>query len=181
MKKRIVLLALCALTVAVLPSCKGSNRAAKSKGKTAQRSGKLSDKAIREKYAAMMGVSSRDIKNVALYRFVDDWTGVPYRYGGTTQSGVDCSGFVGQLYSEVYHKRVPRTTSEIEREAKNVGKSKLREGDIVVFDINGKKNAHVGVYLMNGHFVHASSSNGVVVSKLDNPYYEKAFNRGGRL
>lgn len=118
---------------------------------------------------------------MSLYRFVETWTGTPYRYGGTNQSGVDCSGFTGALYREVYKKTIPRTTKDISKGAKRVSTAHLKEGDIVFFDINGKKSSHIGVYLQNKHFVHASSSKGVIISHLDNPYYQKAFSHGGRF
>ena len=117
----------------------------------------------------------------ALFSFVKDWEGVPYRYGGTTRTGVDCSGFVGVLYKEVYNKQIPRTTKELSSTAKTLPKSNLQEGDLVFFDIDGKKNSHVGVYLKDGDFVHASTSKGVIVSSLENPYYQRSFARGGRL
>ncbi|MEZ4722335.1 MAG: NlpC/P60 family protein [Flavobacteriales bacterium] len=187
MKRTLQLLFITALLMAVIPSCKSHKRSAKRKAKTEQTSPRHAtsetsqDKAIQAKYAAMMNVNEKDITNLNLYRFVDQWEGTPYKYGGTTPNGVDCSGFVCALYSDVYHKPIPRTTSEIEGSTKNISRSGLKEGDIVIFDINGKKNAHVGVYLLNGHFVHASSSKGVIVSELSNPYYNKAFNRGGRF
>lgn len=119
--------------------------------------------------------------SAVLFAFVEDWKGVPYKYGGTSKSGVDCSGFVGILYQEVYNRNVPRTTGQLSTTSASVSQTKLSEGDLVFFDINGKKNAHVGVYLRNGEFVHASSSKGVVVSSLQNPYYKEAFRRGGKL
>ncbi|MEQ9187445.1 MAG: NlpC/P60 family protein [Cryomorphaceae bacterium] len=112
--------------------------------------------------------------------FVRDWEGVPYKYGGTSKSGVDCSGFVGVLYRDVYKKDVPRTTEGLARSSKSLDRNELVEGDLVFFDIQGKKKSHVGVYLRNEQFVHASSSKGVVVSSLTNPYYQKAFSSGGR-
>jgi len=112
---------------------------------------------------------------------VDQWQGTPYRYGGTTKTGVDCSGFVGSLYLDVYQKSIPRSTNEIEKVTKHINKSSLKEGDVVFFDIDGKKTSHVGVYLQNGRFVHASSSKGVIISNLSNPYYQKSFNRGGKF
>ncbi len=135
---------------------------------------------VRTKYAPKLGVQASELKSVKLYSFVDSWQGIPYRYGGTNRSGVDCSGFVGALYREVYQKNVPRTSREIGRQSKKIGKSQLREGDLVFFDISGK-DSHVGVYLANNHFVHASTSKGVVISSLTNPYYQKAFSAGGRI
>ncbi|NQV53536.1 MAG: C40 family peptidase [Flavobacteriales bacterium] len=112
--------------------------------------------------------------------FVKEWEGVPYRYGGTSKAGVDCSGFVGALYRQVYQKELPRTTAALASSSKPVGKSALEEGDLVFFDMQGKKKSHVGVYLNAGSFVHASTSKGVIVSDLNNPYYQAAFSSGAR-
>ena len=116
-----------------------------------------------------------------LENFVREWEGVPYKYGGTTKQGVDCSGFVGVLYNEVYRTQVPRTTGELSAQSKTIPKHGLKEGDLVFFDINGKKTSHVGVYMNAGKFVHASTSKGVIVSDLENPYYQKTFSKAGRL
>lgn len=142
---------------------------------------KSSTKDVRNKYAPKIGVSASSLKNKELYAFIDDWYGVTYRYGGTTQSGVDCSGFVGALYKDVYKKQLPRTTRDLNQASKSISKDRLEEGDLVFFDINGKKGSHVGVYLANNRFVHASTSKGVIISDLQNPYYKKAFSHGGKI
>ena len=153
--------------------------------KTTSRSNEVSTRktetSIKAKYAATLGVSPADIDNERLYVFIDQWMGTPYKYGGTGTSGVDCSGFVGAVYQGVYQKSIPRTTGQLDQQAKNISKSQLKEGDLVFFDINGKKSSHVGIYLLNDRFVHASTSKGVVISDLNNPYYQKAFAKGGRL
>ncbi len=138
-------------------------------------------KIIQNKYAELLGVPKSEIKNVRLYSFVENWTGTPYKYGGMTKHGVDCSGFCNVLYIEVYHKKLPRTTRDLAKQLNKVKKSKLQEGNLVFFNIKGKKNSHVGVYLKNNRFVHASTSKGVIISSLENPYYKKAFNKGGKL
>jgi murein DD-endopeptidase / murein LD-carboxypeptidase len=174
-----------------LASCSNNK---KSKGKTASKaktevrkptssnaSSNAGNAAIKQKYAQELGTNASQLKSEKLYLFIDEWRGTPYKYGGTNRSGVDCSGFVGELYRQVYTKNLPRTTSEIGKASKPISKSDLNEGDIVIFDINGKKGSHVGVYLANNKFVHASTSKGVVISDLENPYYQKAFSRGGKI
>lgn len=138
-----------------------------------------SSKKSRRKKSAKVERSAQP-ENAGLDAFVRDWEGVPYKYGGTNKSGVDCSGFVGVLYRDVYNKNVPRTTEGLARSSKPLDRKELAEGDLVFFDIQGKKKSHVGVYLRNDQFVHASSSKGVIVSSLTNPYYQKAFSSGGR-
>lgn len=160
-----------AVGVLILSSCSKSKKVTSSKSKN--------ERSVVSQYASKMGVSPSELKNRALYSFISDWEGTPYRYGGTTSSGVDCSGFVMRLYQDVYKKTLPRTTSELSRKINKKSSSKLKEGDLVFFDINGKKSSHVGVYLHNDYFVHASSSKGVMISSLQNSYYQKAYSRGG--
>ena len=137
--------------------------------------------ALRNKYATIIGVSKQEIKNIKLYAFIDEWYGVNYKYGGMSKSGVDCSGFCNILYHEIYNRNIKRTTADLIKAIQQVKKKKLKEGDFVFFNIAKKQNSHVGIYLMNNKFVHASSSKGVLISSLDNPYYKKAYNKGGRL
>lgn len=159
----------------LLHSC-GSSRAAKGDSSASYAS-------IRSEYADRLNVSSSELEHIELYSTIDEWRGTPYRYGGQSKSGVDCSGFVGQVYREVYDKNLPREVEAIYEACDRTfrRKQKLEEGDLVFFDIKGGKTSHAGVYLKNGRFVHASSSSGVVISKLSNPYYRKHFHRGGRI
>ncbi len=133
------------------------------------------------KYAKKLNVSATAIKNTKLYAFIDNWYGTKYKYGGLSKQGVDCSGFCGILYKEVYHKTLPRSTSEIVKVLNSVKKAKLKQGDLVFFNIGKKKNSHVGVYLTSHYFVHASTSRGVIISNLDESYYKKAYSKGGSV
>ena len=135
--------------------------------------------ALLHKYASIIGVSRSEISNLSLYSFIDDWYGTKYKYGGISKSGVDCSGFCSLLYIAIYNKSIKRRASDIANDINKVSKNKLKEGDLVFFNISKKKNSHVGVYLMNNKFVHASTSKGVLISSLDNPYYKKVYNKGG--
>lgn len=139
------------------------------------------EQSIQNKYSEILNVKPINIQNVKLYQFIDQWMGVKYKYGGISKDGVDCSGFCNILYQEVYQKTLPRTSVDIAKELRKVSKDNLKEGDILLFDIEGKKNAHVGIYLQNNKFIHASTSSGVIVSSLDNPYYQKAYNKGGKV
>ena len=136
---------------------------------------------IVDKYSKILQSPKSDVKNIELYTFVDDWCGTRYKYGGVSKSGIDCSGFCNVLYSQVYNKEIERTTSQLSKGTNRTSKSNLKEGDLVFFNISKKKNSHVGVYLKNNRFVHASSSKGVIISSLENPYYKKTYSKGGRL
>jgi len=108
-----------------------------------------------------------------------DQVGVPYRYGGSSPSGFDCSGLVQYSYSRA-GKRVPRTTGQLWSETRTIGRHELRVGDLLFFNIAGKMS-HVGVYLGGQRFVHApSSGRTVTVASLDSPFYRSAFARAGR-
>lgn len=93
-------------------------------------------KELRKKYGALLHVPSKKIKNYRLYYFVDEWYGVRYKYGGNTKTGVDCSSLVQQLYSHVYEREVPRTSSmQYDDSRKLRKKKKLKEGDLVFFTL----------------------------------------------
>jgi len=162
----------------LLGSCSASRKAATAKSTA---STPLSERELRKKYAARIAASPKDIDNITLYRFIDDWYGVPYRYGGNSKSGVDCSGFSLKLYASVYDKAIPRTAQLQYGASRKVKKRKLREGDLVFFHEGGKKITHVGVYLKNRYFVHASTGRGVMISNLDDDYWEAHFVKGGKL
>lgn len=121
--------------------------------------------------------------NHKLYIESAAWIGVPYRPGGDSKRGTDCSGLTGQLYNKVYRTRLPRSTDEQKEESNKVAKRNLREGDLVFFSSSRsrRKVAHVGIYLKDGKFVHASTSSGVIVSRLDEKYYTQHWLSGGRV
>ena len=105
--------------------------------------------------------------------------GVPYRYGGATRSGFDCSGLVQYSYDRA-GKRLPRTTGQLWSATKAVDRDDIREGDLLFFRIEGKMS-HVGLYVGNNRFVHAPSSGRVVSTEdLRSPFYAQAFLRAGR-
>lgn len=122
--------------------------------------------------------------NHRLYIESAHWIGVPYRAGGNTMKGVDCSGLTYNIYKKVYHKHLKRNSDEQrQKNCRKVSKSKLQEGDLVFFH-NGKNKrtaTHVGIYLKDNRFIHASTSRGVIVSRLDEPYYRRVWMQGGRV
>jgi len=139
------------------------------------------DNYLQNKYAEILQVSNSDLKNMKLYAFVDEWYGVKYQYGGQSKKGVDCSGFCSILYNAIYGKQIDRTTQALVNKINEVKKENLKEGDLVFFNIAKKINSHVGVYLANQRFVHASTSKGVIISNLENPYYKQNFSKGGSI
>jgi len=141
----------------------------------------LSSGSIKERYAALLNVKEKDLDNEKLYRFIDNWIGVPYRNGGLDKKGVDCSGFTILLAKEIYDKPLSRTARSMAENVKRKFEKDLKEGDLVFFDFDGQKFSHVGVYLQNNKFVHASISKGVIISDLKDSWYYKYFSRAGSV
>jgi len=111
---------------------------------------------------------------------LDDWTGVPYALGGLTTRGIDCSGLVQRVYADALNVRTPRTTKELLSFGRRVNRSSLRSGDLVFFEPGGN-NRHIGIYLSNGEFAHASSSSGVMISELSEPYWARSYTSSRRI
>lgn len=135
-----------------------------------------------EELSQKFGFKIHKKDNLRLYTEASTWLGTPYRYGGTTRQGVDCSGLISNLYLQVYQKRLERTAAEMARKnCRKTAKSNLREGDLVFFNTAKKKKGinHVGLYLKNGYFIHATTSKGVIISNLREEYYTKKWKQGG--
>ena len=130
-----------------------------------------------------LGVDIGMEDNHKLYLEAAEWIGTPYRGGGETKRGTDCSGMTCQIYKKVYHIKLQRSTDGQKKESSKVARRNLREGDLVFFSSrkSRRKVAHVGIYLKDGKFVHASTSQGVIVSSLNEPYYRTHWISGGRV
>src|ERR1700757_3165530 len=128
----------------------------------------------------IMGVALSATSNMKLFHFVYDWIGTPYHFGGSSRKGIDCSAFTKELYSEVFNLDIRRNSRDIFSMVSPVSRDELKEGDLVFFKIHSRKISHIGIYLGNNRFAHASSR-GVAVSSLDDAYYSRYFYRGGRL
>lgn len=164
------------LIIAVsLSSCRSHKEVSKTNS-SSSKSGK-----VKEKYALVLKVDDSKIENIKLYTFIDEWYAVPYKYGGNTKSGIDCSNFTAKLYSSIYNQSISGSSSSIFEKCKAVSKSALEEGDLVFFKIDGNKISHIGVYLQNNKFVHATTKKGVMINDLDEPYYKKYYFKSGRI
>lgn len=137
---------------------------------------------LTEKYSKIIGLPSYELSNLNLYKFVDKWYGTNYRLGGFSEQGVDCSGFTKMLYQEVYGKELARTSVEQHKNAdREKSHENAKEGDLVFFRQRSKRINHVGVYLGNSFFIHASTSQGVMISSLNESHWHKSFVGIGRL
>ena len=131
-----------------------------------------------------LGIDIELNDNHQLYVETSDWIGVPYRWSGNNKHGIDCSGFTYAIYNKVYRKKLERSTNgQKEINCARVSKRNLREGDLVFFSSNEsrKKVAHVGIYLKNDKFIHASTTRGVIVNDLNEEYYLRHWLSGGRV
>lgn len=135
--------------------------------------------AMQFKYAQLMDTEIESVSNIALFDFIEEWWATAYRYGGTTKKGIDCSALTGLLLSTVYAIGVPRTARDQYAASDKIAREDMQEGDLVFFNTRGGIS-HVGVYLTNNHFVHASTSSGVTISSLEDDYYRKRFIGAGR-
>ena len=116
----------------------------------------------------------------ALKKHFTSWKGTRYRYGGLSRKGIDCSGFTLLTYKELFGMSLPRTVREQVKKGKKVQKTSLRPGDLVFFK-TGVFQKHVGIYLQNEQFMHASRSRGVMISRLDNIYWKKRYWHAKRI
>lgn len=158
-------------------SCKHQQSTSRSSDSTVE---KKASSELLKIYSTKLGVFESDIKNEKLYQFINEWYGVPYKYAGKDKSGIDCSGLASTLYLQVYKKTISSNTNALVDEVKKIKESDLKEGDLVFFITFGKKISHVGVYLQNNKFVHASSKKGVMISDLNEPYFKKTYVSSGR-
>ena len=101
--------------------------------------------------------------------------GVPYEYGGADRGGMDCSAFTEAVYGNALRLRLPRSTSDQYREGTEIGRDRLRFGDLVFFNTTGESPSHVGVYIEDDLFAHASVSYGVTISSMESSYYRDRF------
>src|SRR5580698_4841046 len=138
------------------------------------------DGLIKEYFSQIMGVALSTTSNVKLFQFVYDWVGTPYHFGGESRKGIDCSAFTKEVYSKVFNLTIKRNSRDIFSMVSPVSKDDLKEGDLVFFKIHSRSISHVGIYLGDGRFAHASAK-GVAISSLDDAYYSRYFYKGGRL
>jgi cell wall-associated NlpC family hydrolase len=105
---------------------------------------------------------------------VSQWEGTPHRMGGTSRRGIDCSGFVQRLYRDIFALQIPRSTNLQVKSGRAIDISRLRTGDLVFFRLPHKKG-HVGIYLGQAEFAHASTTKGVMISSLREHFWRQSY------
>jgi lipoprotein Spr len=118
-----------------------------------------------------------------LSTFINEWMGIRYRLGGSTKRGIDCSQFTKKLYGEVYGVKLGNNCQQQWNQTKRVERDSLMVGDILFFRSKLSPSGwHCGLYLGNGNFVHAANkAEGVKISSLSEPRYDKHFKGAGRI
>ncbi len=170
-----------ALMVAGLSGC-GSSRHV-----SAKRAGSVSA-AVSGKGSGASGASQRiDVSGslpAETRRLLEEarrWMGTSYRYGGSTRSGVDCSGLTSQIFVNALQIKLPRSSAQQSEYCRRIDRSELMEGDLVFFRTGSKGVSHVGMYVGDGRIIHSSTSRGVIVSSLDESYYRRTYHSSGRV
>ncbi|MBU0489440.1 MAG: C40 family peptidase [Bacteroidetes bacterium] len=148
--------------------------------KLPRETGKMSNSEI-ETYSSKLGIKLDGSENKLLITTAIDWLGAPYKYASNSKNGTDCSGLAGNIYRIVYGFDLKRSAADIFSQALAVKKQNLKEGDLIFFKIAKNRVSHVGVFIKDGYFIHASTKKGVIISHLSEEYYTKYFFAAGRI
>ncbi|NPE59243.1 bifunctional murein DD-endopeptidase/murein LD-carboxypeptidase [Dickeya dadantii] len=133
--------------------------------------------ASQDEFEAM--VRNVEVKSKLLEQYAS-WKGVRYRLGGDSRKGIDCSGFVQRTFREQFGMDLPRSSYEQQDIGVQIQRNKLRPGDLVVFHA-GSTGRHMGIYIGNQQFVHASTSIGVTISSMDDNYWKPRYREARRV
>lgn len=133
--------------------------------------------------SGLLNTSVESLSRAPLYETIAGWWRTPYRYGGDSHQGIDCSAFVGILYHSAFQLTLGRTIQDILKEVRIWKKlTRPKQGDLLFFrTTRSRRITHIGVYLADHQFVHASASQGVMISNLQDPYWKKRYAFLGRV
>ncbi|MCT7646534.1 C40 family peptidase [Aliarcobacter butzleri] len=124
-------------------------------------------------------ITKKDKINEGLFSVYNQWKGTRYKLGGSTKSGIDCSGFVQKVLQQGFGLTMPRDTVSLSKVGTSIKKDDLKMGDLVFFKT--KRNNHVGIYLEDGKFMHASTKIGVTISEIDSDYFKNSYWKAQRI
>jgi len=134
------------------------------------------------KYAIITNTEVEKLNNKTLLEKLEEWWGTKYCSGGNTKDCTDCSGFSSSIFHEVYNLQLPHSAQEQYNSCDKIALEDLKEGDLVFFHTSRRRSiSHVGIYLTNNKFVHASSSEGVTISDMNDKYWSPRFMAAGRV
>ncbi len=133
------------------------------------------------KYSKKWQVELSGKEDVRFLDEIDSWLGTPYVYGGISKKGTDCSGMIMTMYKTIYNLSLNRSANDMQKDVRFIDLNKAKLGDILFFKINGDRVSHVGLYLGNNRFIHATTNKGVIISNLSEDYYSKRYYKCGRI
>ena len=134
-----------------------------------------------ENYLCTKEIEIDSCDYLPLYSELYKWLNTPYRYAGNSKKGIDCSGLVKYIYKNIYHLTLIGGSKSIFDQVTTVNlKENLKEGDLIFFKIKKNQISHIGIFLKNDNFIHASLKKGVIISNLNEPYYQKYYFSGGK-
>ncbi|PLK58218.1 bifunctional murein DD-endopeptidase/murein LD-carboxypeptidase [Candidatus Palibaumannia cicadellinicola] len=126
-------------------------------------------------------ISHLQIKSKILNQYAK-WKGVRYRLGGISKEGIDCSAFVQKTFRDQFSLKLPRSTINQKNLGSKIYRTHLLPGDLVLFNVNSRlTGSHIGIYLGNDLFVHASTSSGVMISNLNDGYWKACYYEARRI
>ena len=158
-----IVLLLCFAMIACRPSARFSTSAAEIQSRTERV----------ERQERFQTAENQATTSINSNGYFEGWLGTPYLYGGMSrQQGVDCSGLSSRVFQDLYGIDLPRTAEEQYRSGMKIRDGFRKQGDLVFFrNVRGHGIDHVGVYLGDNRFIHASQSSGVIISEMDEDYY----------
>lgn len=172
------------ITLTLLSGCAGMKPSPKY---TSNKGGGKKSSPIAKKSSKKMPLLSAATRlsspiKLSMLTSINRYKGVPYKWGGDTMRGMDCSGFTMKVYEESARTTIPHHAASQYKLGTKISRKRLKFGDLVFFrDIESKGVSHVGIYVGNDNFVHASLSKGVVTSSMNQPYYKKRYVSARRL
>lgn len=134
--------------------------------------------------AAPAALRDSHVVTTALQNQLKQWKGTPYKLGGNSLNGIDCSAFVQRTFTDKFAIAMPRTTIAQKSVGIQIPKEELKPGDLIFFKTNWGRNRtglHVGIYNGNNQFIHASTSKGVMTSSLNDKYWKQRFYQARRV
>ncbi len=179
MRNKLIYIVIITAIIEILSGCSPSVRFSSNKFVEKSNFPKVKSQTITKTQKRILYPKVESEKAVLIQKITERWIGTPYCISGYSKDCTDCSGFVQSVYKELGIS-LPRTAKEQSIYTERITESEAVTGDLVFFSKNGTVN-HVGIYLSNGTFVHASSSKGVVLEELTTTYYSNNFAGFGRI
>lgn len=162
------------LSAFLLISCGTARRSVQPSSQPVSSAGKKSS------LPSAMSVSRYSAVKSSLHQALQNWEGTPYKFGGTSERGIDCSAFMQVIFDNYFGIKLPRNTKRQLYAGTGVRRNALKAGDLVFFK-TGRKTLHVGVVVEDDEFLHASTSQGVTISSMDDYYWKSRYLAGRRV